>query len=100
MFDNDGYLKNLPDWNEEIAIKIAKNEQLELGPDHWQVIYFLREFYQEYKTTPAIRVLLKALKAKFGNEKYSSLYLQTLFPEGAAKQACKLAGLPKPTRCT
>ena len=36
---------------------------------------------------------------KLGEEKGNSRYLQRLFPDGPAKQATKLAGLPKPAKC-
>ncbi|MGX2948885.1 TusE/DsrC/DsvC family sulfur relay protein [Frederiksenia canicola] len=97
--DEFGYLKNLNDWSEELAVAIAAKDGVVLSEAHWEIIYFVREFYQEYKTSPAIRMLVKALAQKFGEEKGNSRYLQRLFPEGPAKQATKIAGLPKPAKC-
>lgn len=97
--DEHGYLKNLDDWSPELAVVIAQKDNLELSEAHWEIVYFVREFYQEYKTSPAIRMLVKALSQKFGEEKGSSRYLQRLFPDGPAKQATKIAGLPKPAKC-
>ncbi|OOH88962.1 sulfurtransferase TusE [Pasteurellaceae bacterium 15-036681] len=97
--DEFGYLKNLDDWSEDLAKAIAEKDNLELTEAHWEIVFFVREFYQEYKTSPAIRMLVKALSQKFGEEKGNSRYLQRLFPEGPAKQATKIAGLPKPAKC-
>lgn len=97
--DLSGYLTNTDDWNEDVAKAIAQLENIELSPAHWEVIYFVRDFYQEYNTSPAIRMLVKAMADKLGVDKGNSRYLQRLFPEGPAKQATKLAGLPKPAKC-
>ncbi|GJJ80612.1 TusE/DsrC/DsvC family sulfur relay protein [Pasteurella canis] len=97
--DSSGYLLDLNQWNEDVALAIAKQEQIELTEAHWEIIYFVRQFYQEYKTSPAIRMLVKSLAQKLGEEKGNSRYLQRLFPDGPAKQATKLAGLPKPAKC-
>ncbi|GJH43582.1 TusE/DsrC/DsvC family sulfur relay protein [Pasteurella canis] len=97
--DSSGYLLDLNQWNEDVALAIAKQEQIELTEAHWEIIYFVRQFYQEYKTSPAIRMLVKSLAQKLGEEKGNSRYLQRLFPDGPAKQATKLAGLPKPVKC-
>lgn len=97
--DASGYLTNLNDWSEELAEKIAEKEQISLTAEHWEIIYLVRDFYQEYKTSPAIRMLVKAMAQKFGEEKGNSRYLQRLFPDGPAKQATKIAGLPKPVKC-
>jgi len=59
----------------------------------------LREYYEEYQIAPAVRVLTKAIGRRLGKEKGNSKYLYELFPYGPAKQACKYAGLPKPTGC-
>jgi len=97
--DNEGYLLKSSDWNEALAEAIAEQEQILLTPEHWQVILFVRDFYTEFNTSPAIRMLVKAMAKKFGEEKGNSRYLFRLFPDGPAKQATKIAGLPKPAKC-
>ncbi len=97
--DASGYLLDLTQWNQDVALAIAEKENLQLTDAHWEVINFVRDFYQEYKTSPAIRMLVKAIAQKLGEDKGNSRYLQRLFPEGPAKQATKLAGLPKPAKC-
>jgi len=97
--DEEGYLVNLSDWNEDVAQFLAQEEKVELTPAHWEVINFLREYYTEYQIAPAIRVLTKAIGKKLGADKGNNKYLYELYPYGPAKQACKIAGLPKPTGC-
>ena len=97
--DEEGYLTNLSDWNEDVAKVLAGQDELELTESHWEVINFLREYYEEYQIAPAVRVLTKAIGKKLGPEKGNSKYLYELFPYGPAKQACRFAGLPKPTGC-
>jgi tRNA 2-thiouridine synthesizing protein E len=97
--DEEGYLTNINDWDRDVAQELAKSENLEMTDSHWEVIDFLREYYNEYQIAPAVRVLTKAIGKKLGPEKGNSKYLYELFPYGPAKQACKVAGLPKPTGC-
>ena len=97
--DEEGYLTDLSQWNEEVGKFLAQQENVELSDQHWEVINFLREYYNEFQIAPAVRVLTKAIGKKLGPEKGNSQYLYELFPYGPAKQACKIAGLPKPTGC-
>ncbi|WP_312584573.1 sulfurtransferase TusE [Atlantibacter sp.] len=97
--DNDGYLKDSSEWSEGLAQVIAGQEGITLTPEHWEVVRFVREFYLEFNTSPAIRMLVKAMAKTFGEEKGNSRYLYRLFPKGPAKQATKIAGLPKPVKC-
>jgi len=97
--DEEGYLADLNDWVPEVAEVMSKAEDAELNENHWEVINFLREYYEEYQIAPAVRVLTKAIGKKLGKDKGNSKYLYELFPYGPGKQACKYAGLPKPTGC-
>jgi len=97
--DEEGYLINLDDWNEDLCKFLAEKENVDLTDAHWEVINFLREYYEEYQIAPMIRVLTKAIGKKLGPDKGNNKYLYELYPEGPAKQACKFAGLPKPTGC-
>ena len=97
--DEEGFLLKIDDWTEEIAIVMAAEDDIELSSEHWEVINFLREYFEEYEFAPAVRILTKAIAKKLGNDKGNSRYLYSLFPYGPAKQGCRFAGLPKPTGC-
>jgi len=97
--DEEGYIVDIEQWSEELADVIAVQEEIEMNDEHWEVVNFLREYYQEYQIAPAVRVLIKAMKKAFGEDKGNNKYMYNLFPYGPAKQACKIAGLPKPTGC-
>ncbi|MEE1672458.1 TusE/DsrC/DsvC family sulfur relay protein [Agarivorans aestuarii] len=97
--DKNGYLIDIDSWSEDLAAHIAKLEEIEMSEAHWEVVRFVRNFYLEFNTSPAMRALVKAMAKKFGPEKGNSRYLYKLFPQGPAKQATKVAGLPKPVKC-
>lgn len=97
--DKEGYLLNSAQWNEAVAVHIAQLEELEMNEERWQVVRFVRDFYQQYDTSPAMRALVKALQNEYGPDKGNSRYLYRLFPKGPAKIPTKLAGLPKPAKC-
>ena len=99
--DEEGYLVDLSSWTPAIANALAEIDKppVELTDEHWDIINFLREYYEEYQIAPAVRVLTKAVGKRLGRAKGNSKYLYGLFPYGPGKQACKYAGLPKPTGC-
>ncbi len=97
--DEEGYLANLSDWEPDVAARMAQDDDLELSDNHWEVLNFLRQYYEEYQIAPAVRVLTKMIGKKLGKDMGNSRYLYELYPYGPAKQACRYAGLPKPTGC-
>jgi tRNA 2-thiouridine synthesizing protein E len=98
--DKEGYLMQPEQWNEDIAQILADREGIVLTDDHWEVIRWVRQFWETFGKSPSIRPLVNYLKQTMGPDKGNSIFLATLFPAGVAKQATKLAGLPKPARCT
>lgn len=97
--DADGCLCNLQDWDEEVAALLAAGEGIELSDEHWQVIYAVRDFYQEFALAPANRALVRYLARRFGSGLGNSMRLNLLFNGRAARLAGKIAGLPKPANC-
>ena len=97
--DKEGYLKDIQDWNEEIATALALLEQIRLSTSHWKILNLLRAFYKRHQMSPANRALSGLVKRKLGKDKGRSVYLMKLFSGSPAKMACKIAGLPKPDNC-
>ncbi len=97
--DAEGYLLNHQDWEQGMITILAEQEGIKVTDAHLEVVLFVREFYEEFNTSPAVRMLVKAMEKAHGPEKGNSKYLFKLFKKGPAKQATKLAGLPKPAKC-
>jgi tRNA 2-thiouridine synthesizing protein E len=97
--DDEGYLQNLDDWTESIAKGLASQDDITLTDAHWEIINFLRDYYQKYQIAPMIKILVKEIGKTMGKDKGNTKYLYELYPGGPAKQACRYAGLPKPTGC-
>ncbi len=94
-----GFLINKSDWDEQVADALAQQENITLTEQHWEIIVFMRSYYEQYKHLPNSRVFTKAIARTLGEAKGNSRYLHQLFPNGPLKYACKLAGLPKPPTC-
>jgi tRNA 2-thiouridine synthesizing protein E len=92
--DSEGYLCDLSDWSEDFAQALAREEGLVLTPAHWEVIRFLREYWQEHGVQAQVRVMVKHFSERWGTERGSNHHLHAMFPTGGPqKQGNRLAGL-------
>ncbi|MEH6568798.1 MAG: TusE/DsrC/DsvC family sulfur relay protein [Halioglobus sp.] len=98
-FDQEGFLLRLRDWNPAVAQHIATGEGIMLTEQHWEILKLLRQYYEKFDSSPAMRPLVKYCAMELGKDKGKSIYLLRLFPESPAKIGCKIAGLPKPDNC-
>jgi tRNA 2-thiouridine synthesizing protein E len=91
--DAEGFLTNPEQWDEELAVEIARANGIDRLTDrHWLVVHFMRDTYLTTGTAPTIRSLGKA-----SGVPVKELY--ELFPKGPAKLAAKIGGIPKPRGC-
>jgi tRNA 2-thiouridine synthesizing protein E len=91
--DDEGYLLE-PLFDDAVCSVIAAAEGIQLGPEHWRVIGYLRDQYREHGHTPNYRQMVKDLAELMPEHDSKTLY--DLFPGGPAKQGVRVAGLPKP----
>jgi len=92
--DAEGYLLHLDDWSEDFARALAREEGLALTPGHWEVIRFLREYWQEHGVQAQVRVMVRHFTEAWGPERGSNHALHEMFPSGGPqKQGNRLAGL-------
>lgn len=84
-------------WTPAAALEAARQEGLEIGEDHWEVLRALQEYYAKHAQTAAVnlRELHDALDEKF-HYKGGLKHLYRLFPGGPVAQGCRLAGLAVP----
>jgi dissimilatory sulfite reductase related protein len=91
--DEQGYLKNVADWNEEVAKLLAQDVGIQtMVEGHWKVVNFMRERFIKNGDSPSMRTLGK-------ESGVNTKELYQLFPKGPAKLAAYVAGIPKPRGC-
>jgi tRNA 2-thiouridine synthesizing protein E len=90
--DAEGFLLDATQWDESLAVRIARDEGIELTDRHWEVVRFMRDRFFATGSGPNVRALSKA-----SGIPVKELY--ALFPKGPAKLAAKIAGIPKPRGC-
>ncbi|MBL8326919.1 MAG: TusE/DsrC/DsvC family sulfur relay protein [Rubrivivax sp.] len=92
--DAEGYLLDRGDWSEGFAQALAREEGLVLTPAHWEVIRFLRAYYDEHGVQPQVRVMIRHFTDLWGAARGSNHALHEMFPVGGPqKQGNRLAGL-------
>jgi len=95
--DSEGYLIDPEDWNEDIANELAREEDIELNDNYWQVLNIIRAHYGENQIIPDVRHVMKSLANEHGYDKKEvKKIIFDLFPYGYVKQACKIAGMKRP----
>ncbi|MDL2228511.1 TusE/DsrC/DsvC family sulfur relay protein [Bacteroidales bacterium OttesenSCG-928-K03] len=91
--DGDGFLTNPKEWNEEVAQLFAKHDGTgDLTEQHWAVVNHIRQHWEKTDMAPMVRSICQDTGIRLRE-------LYTLFPQGPARGACKIAGLPKPDGC-
>lgn len=94
LTDGEGYLVDPAVWSEAFVKAQAAAEGLELGPEQWEIVRFLREHFAQHGTQATVRDMIRHFRKIWGDEKGSNRYLHHLFPRGGPqKQGNRLAGL-------
>jgi len=92
--DSEGYIVNMDEWSEAFVTVQARNQKLVLTEEYWDVIMFLRAYYDEHGVQCEVRKMVKHFKEAWAAERGSSPYLHRIFPRGGPqKQGNRLAGL-------
>ena len=89
--NEEGYLTNFSQWNKEIGIVIANDNEISMTDRHWEVIDYLQS---KHKKEEALSI--RGIK-KSGIINIKEFY--ALFPGGPLKISTKIAGIPKPKSC-
>ena len=82
--DAEGYLVDPADWSEDWARHAAVGEKINLTPEHWTVLRFMRAYLDEHRVPPDARFVIRCLKRSHGSGRNR---LFELFPYGYVQQA-------------
>jgi tRNA 2-thiouridine synthesizing protein E len=86
--DEDDFLVHPNEWDKNFAEGMALRNGItgSLTQAHWDLLWFVREFFLETGKCPMVHKACKAQNLRLAD-------LQRLFPTGYRRGACKLAGL-------
>ena len=69
-----------------------------LEDEHWNVIKYIRNYFEQHQKVPELRELLKEFKLQYGSNMSTRKYIYKLFPYGYGQQACKISGMRQPKK--
>jgi TusE/DsrC/DsvC family sulfur relay protein len=96
LTDQEGYILNMDDWSEGFALAQAAAEGLTLTDEHWDVIHFIRQFYEEHNVQAQVRDMIRHFREAWGPEHGNNHHLHAIFPMGGPqKQGNRIAGIRK-----
>ena len=83
-------------WSRASAEQTARNENLELSEDHWELVRALQLYFARHDVNDiSLRELHDALDEKF-HSKGGIKHLYRILPDGPVAQGCRIAGLNPP----
>jgi tRNA 2-thiouridine synthesizing protein E len=92
--DDEGYLVNRSEWSEAFVVALAREEGLLLTDEHWEVIRYLRRYFDEHGVQAQVRTMIRHFAQAWGPGRGNNHHLHDLFPIGGPqKQGNRLAGL-------
>jgi len=94
LTDSEGYLVRPADWSEDFVRAQAAAEGLTLDDEHWEIIRYLRAYYEDHGAQASVRDMIRYFRETWGRERGNNAYLHRIFPMGGPqKQGNRLAGL-------
>ncbi|WP_156252547.1 TusE/DsrC/DsvC family sulfur relay protein [Pseudactinotalea terrae] len=90
--DAEGFMTEYDEWNQQLGAALAAQIGIEMTPEHWKVVDFLRTDYKDQGETATLRRV-----STVGGLPTKQLFV--LFPKKPAKKMAYVAGLPKPRGC-
>ena len=95
--DEAGYLIDPAEWSVEVARAIALEEKISLTNEHWAILNFMRDYFEEHAIAADARFAFsflaehKSLPIREARTRFFEL-----FPYGYVAQACRIAGMRQP----
>lgn len=87
------YLCKLADWNEEVGIALAHQDDLMLRDKHWCILNEFRKYYDEFQCFPSKKAIKEIMlyDCQVNSEEFINL-----FPKGR-HQAARISGIALPS---
>ena len=96
LTDPEGYILNMDEWSPGFAQAQAGREGLTLTHEHWEVIRFIRDYYERHGVQAQVRDMIRYFREVWGPERGNNRYLHDIFPMGGPqKQGNRVAGIRK-----
>ena len=90
--NDEGFLTDPNQWTDDLGTELARLIGIEMTPEHWKLVHFLRDDYARQGETATLRRVSTQTGIPVKE-------LFTLFPAKPAKKMAYVSGLPKPKGC-